>query len=108
MGRADTLKTEGLMLQAMHVSHMRMSCEAELSILSICSIWMELGKVMAIVGPGLQKAIQAERFRGNMWKNIKGMGRDNIRELRDDSRGRWGRILGIRGRISVRRVRKKR
>ena len=41
-----------------------------------------------------------------MWKNIKGMGGNNIGELRDNSRGRWGRIPGIRGGISVSRGRK--
>ena len=38
MGRVDVLKTEGLVLQAMLVSHMRMSCKTELPIVSICSI----------------------------------------------------------------------
>jgi hypothetical protein len=102
MSRADPLKAEGLMLQAVYVDHMRMSCKMELPIVSVCSIWTELGKAMAIVGPGSHKAFQAEGFRGYMWKDIKGMGRDDVRELGNDSRGRWGCIPGGRGRISVR------
>jgi len=38
VGGADLLKTEGLMLQDMHVSYMRMGCKAELSIISICVV----------------------------------------------------------------------
>jgi hypothetical protein len=34
-----------------------------------------------------------------MWEIIKGMSGDNVREVRNDSRGRWGCILGIRCRI---------
>jgi hypothetical protein len=57
MGGADSLRTEGLVLQGMYVSYMRTGCKTELPVVSICSIWMEVGKVMTIVGPGLQKAI---------------------------------------------------
>jgi hypothetical protein len=36
-----------------------------------------------------------------VWKNIKGMGRNDFGELEDDSRGRWGRISGLRGRVGI-------
>jgi hypothetical protein len=43
-----------------------------------------------------------------MWKNIKRVGRNNIRELGNNSRGRWGHIPGIRGGISIGQRRKSR
>jgi len=36
-----------------------------------------------------------------VWKNIKRVGRNNIGELRNNSRGRWGRIPGIRDGVSM-------
>jgi hypothetical protein len=56
VGGADMLKTEGLVLQGMCMSHMRASCEAELPIVSISSVWMEVGKLVAIVRPRSHKA----------------------------------------------------
>jgi len=107
MGGADALKTEGLMLESMHMGHMRAGCQAELPIISICTIWTKGGKVVCIIRPRSHKASKAKGLRDNVWKNIKGMGWNNIRELRDDGRGRWRRIPGIRGGISVRRDRRK-
>jgi hypothetical protein len=56
MGRADTLKTEGLMLQGMCMSHVRVGCEAELPYVSIGLVGTEIGKMMAIVRPRSHKA----------------------------------------------------
>ena len=56
MGGADTLKTEGLMLQGMRVSHMRAGCEAELPVISISVVWVELCKPVGIVWPRTHKA----------------------------------------------------
>ena len=56
MGRADMLETEGLMLQGVRMSHVRAGCEAELPHVSIGSVWMEIGKMMAIVRPRSHKA----------------------------------------------------
>ena len=56
MGRADTLETEGLVLQAMHVSHVRAGHEAELPIVSVRSIWAEVSEAMTIIGPRSHKA----------------------------------------------------
>jgi hypothetical protein len=56
VGRADMLKTEGLVLQGMHVSHVRAGCKTELPIISIHAVWMEDGKVVCIIGPGSHKA----------------------------------------------------
>jgi hypothetical protein len=56
MGGADVLKTEGLVLQGVCVSHVRASCEAELSIVSIGPVWTEGGKAVTIVRPRSHKA----------------------------------------------------
>jgi hypothetical protein len=56
VGRAHTLKTEGLVLQGVHVSHVRAGCKMELPIISIHAVWTEEGEVVCIVGPGSHKA----------------------------------------------------
>jgi hypothetical protein len=56
MGRADTLETEGLMLQGVRMSHVRAGCKAELPYVSIGSVWTEIGKTMAIIRPRSHKA----------------------------------------------------
>jgi hypothetical protein len=70
-------------------------------------MWMKGGEIVCIIRPRSHKATKAKGLRGNTWKNIKGVGWNDIRELRDDSRGRWGHIPGIGGRISVRGGRRK-
>jgi hypothetical protein len=50
------LKTEGLMLQGMPMAHVRAGREAELSVISISSVWTEFGKTVAIVRPRTHKA----------------------------------------------------
>jgi hypothetical protein len=56
MGGADSLEAEGLVLQGMYVSHVRVSHELELPIVSISTIWTEVGKMMATVRPRSHKA----------------------------------------------------
>jgi hypothetical protein len=107
MGGADVLKTEGLVLESMHMGHMGVGCQVELPIVSICTMWMKGGETVCIIRPRSHKASKAKGLRGNMWKNIKGVGWNDIRELRDDGRGRWRRIPSVGGGISVRRGRRK-
>jgi hypothetical protein len=38
MGEADMLKTEGLMLQGVHMSHIRAGYKPELLVISICVV----------------------------------------------------------------------
>jgi hypothetical protein len=52
---------------------------------------------MYIVGLSSHKAGKAGRFRGKMWKNIKGMSGNNTREFRYKGRGRWGHIPSLGG-----------
>ena len=54
---------------------------------------------MCIVGLRLHKASKADRFRGKMQEDVKGVSGDSVREFRYDSRGRWGHILSIRHRV---------
>jgi hypothetical protein len=61
----------------------------------------ELGEAVAVVGPRLHKALQGKRGRGNAWKGIKRM--NMVWELGNKSRGRWGGILSVGSRVSMRR-----
>jgi hypothetical protein len=56
MGRADALKTEGLVLQGMPIAYVRVGCEVELPVISVGSVWMELSKMVGTVRPGTHKA----------------------------------------------------
>jgi hypothetical protein len=56
MGRADSLEAEGVVLQAMYVSHVRAGCEPEPPVISVSSIWTELSKAVTIVRPRSHKA----------------------------------------------------
>jgi hypothetical protein len=101
MSRADMLKAEGLMLKSMPMSYMGSSCKAKLPIISICSIRVEDGESMCIIGPRSHKASKANRLRGKMWKIIKRMSGNNGGELRYKSRRRWGHIPSLRCRICM-------
>jgi hypothetical protein len=54
MGKADVLKTEGLVLESIYMGHMGVSSQVELSVISICMIWMKGIEAMHIVGPRLK------------------------------------------------------
>jgi hypothetical protein len=73
---------------------------------------MELGKAMSSVWPTAHKGVEGNRFGGNTGKDIKGMSRDNVREVRDYSNAvpgvrslvggcvnGWGRVRKSRGRV---------
>jgi hypothetical protein len=101
ISRADALKAEGLMLEGMLMSYMGSSCKVKLPIISICLIEVEDGESMCIIGPRSYKASKANRLRGKMWKIIKRMSENNVRELRYKSRRRWGHISSLRCRIYI-------
>jgi hypothetical protein len=52
---------------------------------SVSASRMELGKAVSRVRPAAHKGVDSNRFRGNTGKDIKGMGGDNVREVRDYS-----------------------
>jgi hypothetical protein len=95
------------MLKAMRMGHMGAGCQAELHIIGICTVWAKGGKAMRIVGPRSHKATKEKGFRGNVQKDIKGVSRNNVGELRYNSWGRWGCIPSLRGGISAGRRRRK-
>jgi hypothetical protein len=44
---------------------------------------VELGEVMGSIWPGAHKGAKSNRFRGNVGKDIKGVSRNNVGEVRD-------------------------
>jgi len=44
---------------------------------------VELAKTMGSIWPGAHKGVKGNRFRGNAGKNIKGVSRNNVREVGD-------------------------
>jgi hypothetical protein len=98
---ADALKTEGLVFESVHMGYMRMACQVELPILSICMVWAKGSKTMHIIGPRSHKATKVEGFRGKMQKDIKWVSRNNIGKLRYNYGGRWGCIPGFGGGIGI-------
>ena len=94
------------------MSEVALRSEPELCGVSISTLGAKLSKAMRAVGPGTHKGMHSYRFRSNTGKDIKGMGGNNIREVRDHSnavpgisslvtRGvnRWGRMRKSRGRV---------
>ena len=75
------------------MSKMALGSEPELCGISISSLRAKLSKAMRGIGPRTHKGMHSHRFRSNMGKNVKGMGGDNIREVRDYSDA----VPGIRG-----------
>jgi hypothetical protein len=57
VGGADPLETEGLVFQTVYMSHVRAGREAELPIVSVRPIRVELSKAVTIVRPGSHKAL---------------------------------------------------
>ena len=101
MGGADALKIEGLVLKSMYMGYMGVGCQAELSVISIYMVGMEGIEMMHFIGPRSHKATKVKGFRGKARKDIKRVSRNNIGELRNNSRGRWGHIPGLGGRVSI-------
>jgi hypothetical protein len=86
-------------LQGVAVSKMALGSKPELCGVSISSSRVKLSKVMRGIGPRMHKGTHSYGFGGDAGKNIKGMGRDNVREVRDYSNA----VPGI-GSIVERRV----
>ena len=60
----------------------------ELPIISICMVWAKGSETVCIIGPRSHKAFMAKGFRGKVRKDIKWVSRNNLRELRNNSRRR--------------------
>jgi len=68
----------------------------ELCGVSISAPGAEVGKVMSSIGPTAHKGVKGNWFRGNAWKDIKRMGWDDVREVRDHSNA----VPGIRSLVT--------
>jgi hypothetical protein len=58
---------------------------------------MEFSKAMRGVGLRVHKGAHSHRFRSNLGENIKGMGRNDVREVRDHSNA----VSGIRSIVTT-------
>jgi len=54
---------------------------------------VELGKVVGSIWPGAHEGVKGNGFEGNAGENVKGMGGDDVREVRDHSNA----VPGVRG-----------
>jgi hypothetical protein len=79
----------------MGMSKVALRGKPEFCRVSISTIGVELSKVMGSVRPAAHKGANSNGFRGNTGEDIKGMSRDNIREVRDYSNA----VPGIRSLI---------
>ena len=77
------------------MSEVALKSEPELCGVSISTSGAKLSKAMRAVGPGTHKGMHSYRFRSNTGKDIEGMGRNDVREVRDHSNA----VPGIRGLI---------
>ena len=79
---------------------------------SISASGVELGKAMSSIGPMAHKGAKGNWFGGNTREDVKGVSRDNVREVRDYSNAvpgvgslvggcvnGWGRVRKSRGRV---------
>jgi hypothetical protein len=81
----------------------------ELCGVSISAPGAEVSKAMSSIGPTAHKGAKGNWFRGNAWKDIKRMGWDDVREVRDHSNAVPGiRSLVTRGVNGRDRMRKSR
>ena len=96
----------------MGVSKVAPRGKPELCRVSISSSGAELGKAVGSVRPMAHEGANGNGFGGNAGKDIKGVSRNNVREVRDYGnavpgigslvgRGiiRWGRVRKSRGRV---------
>ena len=79
----------------MGVSKVASRSKPKLCGISISASRAELSKAMGSIWPGAHKGADSDGFRGNARKDIKGMGRDDVREVRDHGNA----VLGIGGLI---------
>ena len=69
----------------MSMSEVATRGKPELPRVSVSMSGVEVGKAGGSIWPAAHKGAKGNWFRGNARKDIKGMGRDNVREVRDYS-----------------------
>ena len=67
----------------MCVSKMPSRGEKEFCVVSISSLGNELGKAMGGIRPTVHEGSNSNRFGGDAREDIKGMSRNDVREVRD-------------------------
>ena len=80
------------MLQGVSVSKMPSRGKPKLCGVSISASGAEVGEAVSSVWPTVHEGAKGNRFRGNAGKDIKGVSRYDVREVRDHSNA----VLGIR------------
>ena len=65
------------------MSEMASRGEEELCVIPVSTSRMELSKAMGSIWPTAHERAKGDGFGGNAGKDIKGMGGDNVREVRD-------------------------
>jgi hypothetical protein len=83
MGRANVLSTEGQVLQGMSVGKMAPRGEEELCVLTVSTSRTELSKAVSSIWPTAHEGTKEKGFRGNAREDIKGMSRNDVREVQD-------------------------
>jgi hypothetical protein len=79
----------------MLIGYIGMGHKAKGCLISIDMVGAKGSEAICSVRPRLHEAGNAEGFRGEMRKVIKGVGRHDVRELRYKGRGRRDHIPGI-------------
>jgi hypothetical protein len=101
------LSTEGRVFQHTSMSKVPPRGKPKLCGVSISVSGVEVGKAMSSIGPTAHKGAKGNWFRGNAWKDIKGMSGNDVGEVRDHSNavpsigGFVGR--GVSGRSGMRK-----
>jgi hypothetical protein len=93
MSQINVLSTEGQVFQGMGMSEVPSRGKPKLCGVSISVSEAELGKAVSGIRPAAHKGAKSNGFGGNTRKDIKGMSRDNVRELGDYGNA----VLGIGG-----------
>jgi hypothetical protein len=79
------LPTEGRVLQGMGVSKVSSRGGKEFCIIPVSMTRSEFSEAMGSIGPTAHEGTKGNGFGGNMGKDIKRMGRDDFREVRNHS-----------------------
>jgi len=96
-------------LQGMSVSKMPAWGEEEFCVIPISVTGSEISKMMGSIWPATHKGMESNGFRGNTGEDIKRMGGDNFREVRDHGNAvpGIGSLIrrGVNGRSGMRKSR---
>ena len=84
----------------MSVSKVALRSEPEFCEVSISMSRAELGEAMGSIRPGMHKGMHCQGFRSDVGKDIKGMGGDDVREVRDYSNAVPGVRSLVGGRVN--------